>query len=83
MLAAQSSPVSGIVFAATVLVTSVALVAGLAWAARRLLGLPVGALRALTAGLLGFVAPTSSAGPCGRPSPGTWRRSSPWRSASR
>jgi ubiquinone biosynthesis protein len=56
MLAAQSSPVSGIAFAAIVLATSVALVAVLAWAARRLLGLPVGALRALTAGLLGFVA---------------------------
>src|SRR5215471_19270361 len=56
MLAAQSSPVSGLAFAATVLVTSVALVAGLAWASRRLLGLPVGALRALIAGLLGFAA---------------------------
>jgi ubiquinone biosynthesis protein len=31
-------------------------VAGLAWASRRLLGLPVGVLRALTAGLLGFAA---------------------------
>jgi len=39
-----------------VLVTSVALVAGLAWASRRLPGLPVGALRALIAGLLGFAA---------------------------
>jgi ubiquinone biosynthesis protein len=39
-----------------VLVTSIALVAGLAWASRRLLGLPVGALRALIAGLLGFAA---------------------------
>ena len=48
--------VSGIVFAAAVLATSIALVAGLAWASRRLLGLPVGALRALIAGLLGFVA---------------------------
>ena len=54
MLAAQSSPVSGIVFAVAVLGTSMALVAGLAWASRRLLGLPVGELRALTAGLLGF-----------------------------
>src|SRR5499427_4921060 len=56
MLAAPSSNLSGLAFAATVLVTSVALVAGLAWAARRLLGLPVGALRALIAGLLGFAA---------------------------
>jgi len=56
MLAAQSSPVSGIVFAVAVLGTSMALVAGLAWASRRLLGLPVGELRALTAGLLGFAA---------------------------
>jgi ubiquinone biosynthesis protein len=55
MLAAQSSPVSGIVLAVAVLATSMALVAGLAWASRRLLGLPVGVLRALTAGLLGFV----------------------------
>ena len=54
MLAAQSSPVSGIVFAVAVLGTSMALVAGLAWASRRLLGLPVGELRALIAGLLGF-----------------------------
>ena len=54
MLAAQSSPVSGIAFAVVVLVTSMALVAGLAWASRRLLGLPVGAPRALVAGLLGF-----------------------------
>ena len=56
MLAAQSSPVSGIVFAVAVLATSMALVAGLAWASRRLLGVPVGALRALIAGLVGFVA---------------------------
>jgi ubiquinone biosynthesis protein len=54
MLAAQSSPVSGVVFAAVVLVTSMVLVAGLAWASRRLLGLPVGVPRALIAGLLGF-----------------------------
>src|SRR5215472_10459409 len=46
MLAAHSSPVSGIVF----------VVAVLAWASRQLLGVPVGALRALTAGLLGFAA---------------------------
>jgi predicted unusual protein kinase regulating ubiquinone biosynthesis (AarF/ABC1/UbiB family) len=32
MLAAQSSPVSGVVFAVAVLATSMALVAGLAWA---------------------------------------------------
>jgi hypothetical protein len=56
MLAAQSSPVSGIVFAVIVLATSMALVAGLAWALRRFLGSSVGALRALIAALLGFVA---------------------------
>ena len=56
MLAAQSSPLNTIGFAVVVLVTSTAIVAGLAWAARRLLGLPVGALRALIAGLLGFLA---------------------------
>src|SRR5215469_6650048 len=55
MLAAQSSPLNTIGFAVVVLVTSTAIVAGLAWAARRLLGLPVGALRALIAGLLGFL----------------------------
>jgi ubiquinone biosynthesis protein len=56
MLAAQSSPVSGVVFGVAVLAASMALVAGLAWASRRLLGLPVGVLRALIAGLLGFAA---------------------------
>jgi len=56
MLAAQSSPLSTIGFAVVVLITSAAIVTGLAWAARRLLGLPVGALRALIAGLLGFLA---------------------------
>jgi len=48
--------VSGIVFAIAALAASIVLVAGLAWASRRLLGLPVGAVRALIAGLLGFVA---------------------------
>jgi ubiquinone biosynthesis protein len=56
MLAAQSAPVSGIILTFTVLVTSIALVAGLAWASRRLLGLPVGMVRTLIAGLLGFAA---------------------------
>jgi len=54
MLAAESVPVNGVILTVLVLVTSIALVAGLAWASRRLLGLPVGALRALIAGLLGF-----------------------------
>ena len=54
MLAAGSSPVSGLVFTVAVLATSMALVAALAWASRRLLGLSVGVLRALIAGLLGF-----------------------------
>ena len=56
MLVGASSQLSGPAFVAVVLVTSTALVAGLAWASRRLLGLPVGALRALIAGLLGFAA---------------------------
>src|SRR5690242_11050213 len=56
MLAGASSQLSGLAFAAIVLVTSTALVAGLAWVSRRLLGLPVGALRALIAGVLGFIA---------------------------
>lgn len=38
----------------TALVTGAALVGGLAWAARRLLGLPVGGGRTLIAGVLGF-----------------------------
>jgi ubiquinone biosynthesis protein len=48
--------VNGIVFTVAVLATSLALVAVLAWASRQLLGLPVGALRLLIAGLLGFAA---------------------------
>ena len=56
MLAAGSVPENGVILTLLVLVTSIALVAGLAWASRRLLGLPVGALRALIAGLLGFAA---------------------------
>ena len=56
MLAAQSSPVSGIVFVVAVLATSIVLVAAVAWASRQLLGLPVGTLRTFIAGLLGFVA---------------------------
>jgi len=56
MLVAQAAPVSGVVLAFTVLVASVALVAGLAWASRQLLGAPVGTLRALIAGVLGFAA---------------------------
>ena len=56
MLAAQTAPVSGVILAFTVLVTSVALVAGLAWVSRQLLGAPVGTVRALIAGVLGFAA---------------------------
>ena len=56
LLAAQSSPVGGVVMTIAVLVISVVLVACLAWTARRLLGRPVGTLRALVAGLLGFAA---------------------------
>ena len=56
MLAAQSSPVTTIGFVLVALATSTIIVAILAWAARRMLGLPVGALRALIAGLLGFLA---------------------------
>ena len=83
MLAAESAPVSGVVLTLLVLVTSIALVAGLAWASRRLLGLPVGALRALIAGLLGFAAAELLGRHCSRPSPGMWSRSSPWRWAFR
>jgi ubiquinone biosynthesis protein len=54
VLPAGSPPVSGLVFTVAVLATSLALVAALAWASRRLLGLSVGVLRALIAGLLGF-----------------------------
>src|SRR6516164_847283 len=53
MLAAQSSPVSGIVFVVAVLATSIVLVAVVAWASRQLLGLPVGTLRAFITGVLG------------------------------
>jgi ubiquinone biosynthesis protein len=56
MLASGSVPVNGVILTLLVLVTSIALVAGLAWASRRLLGLPVGTLRAVIAGLLGFAA---------------------------
>jgi ubiquinone biosynthesis protein len=56
MLASGSVPVNGVILTLLVLVTSIALVTGLAWASRRLLGLPVGALRAVIAGLLGFAA---------------------------
>jgi ubiquinone biosynthesis protein len=56
MLAVQAAPVSGVVLAFTVLVTSIALVAGLAWVSRQLLGAPVGTVRALIAGVLGFAA---------------------------
>jgi ubiquinone biosynthesis protein len=56
MLAAGAAPVSGVVLAFTVLVTSIALVAGLAWVSRQLLGAPVGTVRALIAGVLGFAA---------------------------
>ena len=54
MLAAGSSPVSGLVFTVAVLATSTVLVAALAWASRRLLGLSVSVPRAFIAGLLGF-----------------------------
>jgi ubiquinone biosynthesis protein len=47
---------SGIAFAAVALVASVVLVAGLAWVARQVIGLPVGAVRVLIAGLLGYAA---------------------------
>jgi ubiquinone biosynthesis protein len=56
VLAAGSSPVSGLVFTVAVLATSTVLVAALAWASRRLLGLSVSVPRALIAGLLGFAA---------------------------
>jgi ubiquinone biosynthesis protein len=48
--------VSGIVFAVVALAASIVLVAAVAWVARQLVGLPVGALRTSIAGLLGFAA---------------------------
>jgi hypothetical protein len=54
VLAANLPPVSGVAQALAVLAISIVLVAGLAWASRRLLGLPVGRLRALLAALAGF-----------------------------
>ena len=54
VLAANLPRVSGVAQALAVLAISIVLVAGLAWAARRLLGLPVGGLRALLAALAGF-----------------------------
>src|SRR5262245_36233275 len=54
MLAGNPPPVNGVALALAVLAASVVLVAGLAWASRRLLGLPVGRLRALLAALAGF-----------------------------
>jgi ubiquinone biosynthesis protein len=45
-----------VLFAAVALATSIVLVAIVAWIARRLVGLPVGALRASVAGVLGFAA---------------------------
>ena len=75
--------VNGIVFAVIVLAASVVLVAVLAWVSRRLLGLPVGTLRAVIAGLVGFVAALIVGQSCGRPSPGIWPCSSASRLASR
>lgn len=45
---------SGIVLGVALLASTMALVADLAWASRRLLGLPIGAPRGLIAGSLGF-----------------------------
>jgi ubiquinone biosynthesis protein len=56
MFAAHPLPMSGLGFTTAVLVTGIALVIGLAWASSRLLGLPVGTIRALIAGLLGVAA---------------------------
>jgi hypothetical protein len=83
MLAAPSSQVNGVVFVVAVLATSAVLVVVLAWAARRLLGLPVGALRTLIAGLLGFAAAWILGRWLQAAEPGTRSRSSPWRWAFR
>ena len=83
MLAAQSSPVSGIVFVVAVLATSMAVVALLAWASRQLLGVPVGALRALTAGLLGFAAAYFLGKALRAAQPGHTAAFLPWRWGSR
>ena len=53
VLAPGSQPVSGAGLGLAVLVTGVLLVLGLGWAARRLLGLPVGTLRVIVAGFIG------------------------------
>jgi ubiquinone biosynthesis protein len=55
VLAAQSSSLNAVVFALAALSASIVLVLLVAWAARRLLGLPVGVLRASIAGLAGFI----------------------------
>ena len=56
MLAAHTSSANGVVFTLAALSASIVLVALVAWASRRLLGLPVGVLRASVAGLAGFIA---------------------------
>ena len=78
-MAAHSAPVNGIMLTLIVLVTSIVLVAGLVWASRRLLGLPVGTLRALMAGLLGFAAARPSAGRYHPRGPGMRPPFSAWR----
>ena len=57
VLAASLPPVSAVAQALAVLAISIVLVAGLAWASRRLLGLPVGGLRALRRRLLALPSP--------------------------
>jgi len=83
MLAAQSSQVNGIVFVVAVLATSMVIVAFLAWASRRLLGLPIAAPRAVVAGLFGFGAAWLLGEWLQAAPPGMRSRSLPWRWASR
>ncbi|MGW9210294.1 ABC1 kinase family protein [Embleya sp. NPDC055664] len=61
----------GVLWVATTL-TALALVVGLAWGARRLLGLPVGTRRTLAAGLLGMVVSWAVGGNIQRHNPGVF-----------
>ncbi|MET7300951.1 AarF/UbiB family protein [Embleya sp. NPDC005575] len=62
---------AGVLWVATAL-TALLLTLGLAWGARRLLGLPVGARRTLAAGLLGLVVSWAVGGSIQRHNPGVF-----------
>ncbi|MFI6586230.1 ABC1 kinase family protein [Embleya sp. NPDC050493] len=72
MLSTAEPPVSaGVLWVATAL-TALLLTLGLAWGARRLLGLPVGTRRTLAAGLLGLVVSWALGGSIQRHNPGVF-----------